>query len=101
MHGPEAPEARPSGVECQIRIDEKPRHPVADEEAEHDPDHRKNDAGLTWVVVVPVEAVITGFGGIISGKDAKNSEKPRMCPEHAVWADRIVAPRDSKPQAAY
>ena len=58
VHRPNASEARPGGVERQIRIDEQPGNPVADEQAEHDPDHRENDAHLARIVVISVEPIV-------------------------------------------
>ena len=90
VHRTEAAEARPGGVECQVRIDELPGDPVADEKSSHDPDHRQDNAHSAGVVEISIEAVFAGLRCVVSGDDAEGSGDPRQQYNRPVNAERIT-----------
>ena len=100
MDRPQPPEARPAGVEGQVRTGQQPGDPVADEHAEHGPDHRQHDADLGRIVVVVVEPFFRGLGRIISGDDEKDPAIAATMTRAPCAPERIIAAGNGHRQSA-
>ena len=100
MDRPEPAEARPGGVEREVRIDEEPGHPVTDEEAEHGPSHGENDADLGRIVVVLLEPLLGRLGRIVSRDNGECPDQRGQDDQGAVPADDVI-PSDCSDEKAY
>ena len=87
-------EARPASIKSEVGVDEKPSHPVADEEANHCPSHGQYDPNFGRVVVVLAKPFFRWLGRMIFGGDDKDAGQGGEDDQAAVSAERIVAARN-------
>jgi hypothetical protein len=91
VNGTQAAEARPAGIKGQIRGDEQPRDPIADQKAEHDPAQGENDAGAARIVVIVRQPALARFRLKVAGDRREQAEDGRRHDEGAVKAESVVS----------
>jgi len=77
-----------------------PRHPVTDEETEHGPGHRENDAEFCRIVVIAGEAFVVGLGIVVDRNDFEDSRECYHHDECAMNAERFILACDAQYQSA-
>ena len=90
VHRPEPAEARPAGIERQVGIGEKRRHPDADEHREDGPGHGQPDAELDRIVVVLAQPVLGRLRREVVAADEPHHEEACQHHDAAVNAERVV-----------
>src|SRR5690606_12522865 len=90
----QAPEARPCGVEGQLRPGQQGGDPDPDEHAEDRPGHGEDDSEADGIVVILVKPTLIRFGRVDVPQKRDHDDGAENGDEKAVIAQNVIAAGD-------